>query len=324
MRLQGTACRRRLASVAGDGLGAARTGPARTFATMPTVIEKGLIWARSKREAEDWSLALVSQGIESTLLQDPARGWLLVVAPERIVEAESILAIYRRENRRWVWRGPIRSSTVIFHWGALGWCFLVAFIEVWSRAGGEAVREAGLMQNAAVEAGEWWRLFTATTLHADLGHLMGNLCFGGILLGLAMARWGAGGALLAIWCAGALGNVAAFWVYDLGHRGLGASGMVMGALGLLAAAPWQRQAGDPIPWRDIIRGVVGGVMLFVLLGLNPASDTVAHLGGFVGGLVLGLIMAQVPQPVLLQGRVSLACGTAVALMLVWVWSLALS
>jgi membrane associated rhomboid family serine protease len=105
---------------------------------------------------------------------------------------------------------------------------------------------------------------------------------------------------------------------------LGASGMVMGALGLLAAAPWQRQAGDPIPWRDIIRGVVGGVMLFVLLGLNPASDTVAHLGGFVGGLVLGLIMAQVPQPVLLQGRVSLACGTAVALTLVWVWSLALS
>jgi rhomboid protease GluP len=281
------------------------------------------IVARSKGQAEEWSLALLSQGIESTLLRDPERGWLLAVAAEDIADAELVLALYQRENRRWVWRGPIRSRTVLFHWGALGWCFLVAFIEVWSRAGGDAVREAGLMKNAEVSAGEWWRLFTATTMHADLGHLMGNLCFGGILLGLAMARWGAGATLLAAWCAGGFGNVAAFWLYEAEHRGLGASGMVMGALGLLAAAPWQRQAGDPIPWRDILRGVIGGVMLFVLLGLNPASDTVAHLGGFVGGLLLGLVLAQVPQGILLQGRVSIGCGSVAAIWLVWVWSLAL-
>jgi rhomboid protease GluP len=213
---------------------------------------------------------------------------------------------------------------VLYHRGALVWCLLVAFVEVWSRAGGEAVREAGLMHNASVSAGEWWRLFTATTMHGDLGHLMGNLCFGALLLGLAMARWGAGAALLAVWLAGALGNVAALFFYGMEHRGLGASGMVMGALGLLAAAPWQRQAGEPIPWRDILRGVVGGVMLFVLLGLNPASDTVAHLGGFAGGLGVGLFFAQVPQRVLLQGRVSLACGVVTAGWLVLVWWLAVA
>lgn len=284
---------------------------------------EGWIAARSRRQAEEWSLALLSQGIESTLVQDPERGWLLLVPAARGAEARKTLVLYQKENRRWVWRGPIRSTTVLYHWGALGWCFLVAFIEAWSRVGGDVVREAGIMQNAAVLAGEWWRLFTATTLHADLGHLMGNLAFGGILLGLAMARWGAGAALLATWCAGGLGNVAALWVYGMDHRGLGASGMVMGALGLLAAAPWQRQVGDPIPWRDILRGVVGGLMLFVLLGLNPASDTVAHLGGFVAGLILGLVLAQAPQRVLLQGRMTFLCGGVVAIWLVWVWALAL-
>jgi rhomboid protease GluP len=293
-------------------------------AVMGSGLETGWIRARSKRQAEEWSLALLSQGIESTLVQDPERGWGLVVTAERGREAESILALYRRENRRWVWRRPLRSRTMLYHWGALVWCLLVVFVEVWSRAGGAAVREAGVMHNASVWAGEWWRLFTATTMHGDLGHLMGNVCFGGLLLGLAMARWGAGAAILAVWMAGAMGNVAALWIYGMDHRGLGASGMVMGALGLLAAAPWQRQAGEPIPWRDIIRGAVGGVMLFVLLGLNPASDTVAHLGGFVGGLMWGLVFAQVPQRFLLQGRVSLACGVVAAGWLVWVWWLAVT
>jgi rhomboid protease GluP len=303
---------------------AERRSALQCIAAMGSGFDAGWIPAHSRRQAEDWSLALLSQGIESTFVQDPERGWGLVVAADRGREIESILALYQRENRRWVWRRPIRSKTVLYHRGALVWCLLVAFVEVWSRAGGEAVREAGLMHNASVFAGEWWRLFTATTMHGDLGHLMGNLCFGALLLGLAMARWGAGAALLAVWLAGALGNVAALFFYGMEHRGLGASGMVMGALGLLAAAPWQRQVGEPIPWRDILRGVVGGVMLFVLLGLNPASDTVAHLGGFAGGLGVGLFFAQVPQRVLLQGRVSLACGVVTAGWLVLVWWLAVA
>jgi len=48
--------------------------------------------------------------------------------------------------------------------------------------------EAGDMDSAKVLAGQWWRLFTAVTLHADLAHLMGNITFGVIMLGLAMPR----------------------------------------------------------------------------------------------------------------------------------------
>lgn len=284
--------------------------------------ECGLL-ARSQKEAMEWSLALVSQGIESTLARDDTAGWVLWLPSERRAEAEAVIRAYVRENRKWNWRRPFRSSTRLFHWGAAGWCLLLAFLDLWSRAGGDRVREAGLMRSMDVWAGEWWRLFTATTMHADLAHWTANAGFGFLLLGLAMAHWGAGAALLATWCAGGLGNVAGLLLHAPEHQGLGASGMVMGALGLLAASPWHRGKGEPFPTRDVIRGIVGGVLLFVLLGLAPASDTVAHVGGFLGGMLLGFGLAQVPGSILHGWRFSLGCGVATATWLVWVWALAL-
>src|ERR1035437_10950698 len=86
---------------------------------------------------------------------------------------------------------------------------------------------------AALAHGEWWRLFTATWLHADLAHLAMNMVFGFLFLGLVMGRYGPGVGLLAAYLAGVGGNLAAWLVYGENHRGLGASGVVMGALGLL-------------------------------------------------------------------------------------------
>jgi len=38
-----------------------------------------------------------------------------------------------------------------------------------------------------------------------------------------------------------------------------------------------------------------GILLFVLYGFSPGTDTLAHFGGFVAGLVLGAILVRVPQ-----------------------------
>ena len=91
------------------------------------------------------------------------------------------------------------------------------------------------MNSEAVSAGEWWRIFTAITLHSDASHLAANVSTGFLLLGLAMANYGPGIGLAAAYLAGAGGNFSGFFVYGKMHRSLGASGMVMGALGLLAA-----------------------------------------------------------------------------------------
>jgi membrane associated rhomboid family serine protease len=294
--------------------------PTKTQALDPSLT--ATIHARSEKQAMDWSVALLSQGIESVPVHEPD-GWHLLVAQQSHSRALAVLDLYRRENRRWLWRPSPLSSTLLFHGGALVWGGLILFIDVWSRAAGPAIRDAGLMNSQAVQHGQWWRLFTATTLHADLAHLAGNLVSGTLLLGFAMARWNAGTVLLAVWFAGALGNLASLAFHSDPYLGLGASGMVMGALGLLATASWQDRTESYYPRRLLTRGLFAAALLFILLGVNPGSDVVAHLGGFVAGSLLGLGFASLPQRPLQHATTSLIAGVLTASCLIWTWSLAL-
>src|ERR1035437_9272011 len=92
------------------------------------------------------------------------------------------------------------------------------------------------------------------------------------------------------------GNLAAGWVHEATMRGLGASGVVMGALGLLTVPslilPKQQKANA---FRLIAGGLLAGVLIFVLIGVNPETDVVAHFGGFVTGWLLGLVLACVSR-----------------------------
>jgi len=295
--------------------------PERPSAVAPGAPAEAVIRVRSRRVAFDYSLVLLSQGIESTVLHDDA-GWRLTLRPEEQERARSVLAQYRRENRGWAWREHLVETGAQLHGGAVLWCLFLAFFYWWAEIGGTGLKSCGQMSNEAVRAGEWWRLFTAMTLHADLGHLAANLTAGFLTLGLAMNRWGAGVALLAAWLAGALGNGADLLLYSETHRSLGASGMVMGGLGLLAVPPFRSVDPASSPRRSLVRGLLGGLLLFVLLGLNPASDVVAHTGGFVGGALLGFCLAALPQPAARHPVASLVSGAVLTGTVMLAWSLA--
>src|SRR6185436_21179670 len=104
-----------------------------------------------------------------------------------------------------------------------------------------------------------------------------------LLFGLAMGALGPGVGLLAALLAGAGGNLAGLLFYPEAHRGLGASGMVMGALGLLTAQSlWLLRTG--LPGRQIMaRGLLGGFLLLVWFGFSPDPkvDVLAHITGFL-------------------------------------------
>ena len=244
---------------------------------------------RSKRQAMEWSLALISQGITSTIERSEA-GWGLVVNSEEHDSAVTTIERYRTENQHWPWRQKVREK-ILFDWGSLAWALLLGLF-YWLDAERFPLRDAGLMNATAVSAGEWWRLFTAMFLHADAAHLAMNASIGLFLLGLAMGRYGTGIGLLAAFLAGAGGNVTT-WLTFKTHLSLGASGMVMGCLGLVAA---ESVSGTPrpFPFKYLLGGLAGGGLLFVLLGLNPDSDVLAHLGGFVVGTIFGVILGRLP------------------------------
>ena len=277
---------------------------------------------RSRRRAMDWSLVLASQSIQAVIENTPEAGWALVVAAPDYARAIEVIRQYRRENLRWQWRRPVFKSDVLFDWGSAAWVLLtlVFFRLEMSRTD---FRDIGIMDNAALARGEWWRLFTATWLHADPAHLAMNAVFGFVLLGMAMGRYGTGVGLLAAYLAGVGGNLATWLIYGQTHRGLGASGVVMGALGLLALPSVSLLNHHPYGLKYALGGIAGGMMLFVLLALDPGADVLAHLGGFVSGLLLGAALAWFPK-LTRSASGNLAAGFVFAILVAATWALALS
>jgi hypothetical protein len=77
------------------------------------------------------------------------------------------------------------------------------------------------------------------------------------------------------------------------------------------------------PRRLVIGSLVGGVMLFLLLGVAPHSDVAAHLGGFLAGLTLGLPLALAPVTRIRNGLLNWLAAAALAAMIIVAWWLAL-
>jgi rhomboid protease GluP len=281
---------------------------------------------RTERQAMDWSLVLVSQGIETTIERDAeADLWRLVVDAPDYSKALRALRQYRVENRRQAWRQQLPGTSLIFDWRCVAPLAFIAFLYAIDATGRVDLQGAGVMDNKAVHTGEWWRLFTAVTLHVDLAHLVANVTTGLLLLGLAMGAVGPGIGLLAAFVAGAGGNLAGLIIHSEAHRGLGASGMVLGALGLLAAQ-WLtmlRHGVTPRQWAA--RGILGGCLLLVLLGFSPERnvDVLAHVGGFVTGLALGAGLAFCPRTILHSEWINRTALASAVILSGFTWWLAL-
>jgi membrane associated rhomboid family serine protease len=276
----------------------------------------------------DWSLVLASQGIEAVIAADDS-GWGLLVPGIDEQRAREVLRLYQIENRGWRSRHQAFGTDWSFDWASLAWVALVALFFVLDLR--FDLRDGGIMDSALLRHGQWWRLFTAVWLHADAGHLASNAVLGFVLLGLVMARYGTMPGLLAAYLTGAGGNLFAAVLTPQPYRSLGASGLVMGCVGLLAIQHGTRrgQEGDsferpasPWGWRYVFTGLFAGAMLFILLALGPGTDVLAHLGGFLSGLAFATALARLPQVTKHRG-ISLFSGLAFSALVILPWWFAL-
>jgi rhomboid protease GluP len=145
--------------------------------------------------------------------------------------------------------------------------------------------------SATVQEGEWWRIFTALFLHANWLHLTMNsagLWIFGTAVEKTMGRWRL---LMVFLLAGAFGNLASAFVahYDVA---IGASGGIFGVIGAFAVAVWRLRS----PMYHALRRrllVVLALMVatdFTIGGLEPQVDNLAHVGGFVAGILIALVL----------------------------------
>lgn len=246
-------------------------------------------------QVREWGLVLDAEDIPYAIDRDADGGWTLVVAPSDAERCREALSAYVTENFEPAIE-PAAQGDLPIAVMLLPLLFLVFHSVSSPHAGGgerippgSAWLAAGAADGAAIRAGEWWRLVTALTLHADLGHVMANAVIG-LVLALAVAiSLGAGPALWLIVLAGAAGNGLNVWTRGASYSGIGFSTAVFGAVGILAGYRFARPGRRGADRRSAWLALGTGLALLALFGMDPDTDVLAHFWGFVAGLPLGIL-----------------------------------
>lgn len=186
-------------------------------------------------------------------------------------------------------------NVVVFVVMALGGHKFFAFdTETLVRGGANVVLSPG----TRVEISHW-RWLTATFVHVNLVHIFMNMMFL-VQLGVLSERFVGGGLLAAAYLVtGVAGNLlSTSWAAHKGSPLLsaGASGAIMGILGMVAVLAWQAGA------KPLAKLLLKNALFIVALGVGLSVsghgllDNGAHVGGVLTGAALGWIRSRRPGP----------------------------
>ena len=246
-------------------------------------------------DCEERAFVLTAVGLPSEIVRAGA-DHVLMVGPLDVETARAHLERYEEEARRAP--AAIPSPVPAQHPQAWVGCaiyvavLIAIFYAIRDGIGPLDAFDSGELHAAAVRNGEWWRAWTALTLHYGLAHLSANLGAGAWFGYLAGRLFGPGTAWALIVNGGALANLIEGWLAPGSHRSAGASTAIFTALGLLAAFSWRTHRTPGEHWALGWSPLIAGVVLLGWLGAAGAhTDVFAHLAGFLVGVLLGSIVA---------------------------------
>ena len=182
----------------------------------------------------------------------------------------------------------------------VGLATLLALIFIFEQTGGlpvgpgmdlhhfSLVAAGGMSRDLVFERGEWWRIFTAPLLHANLSHIVGNvlvMLFAAITLERLMGRaW-----LAATFVVSAIGgSIGSLLMNPSATVTVGASGAIMGLLAMVLASSLHF-ASHANAAR--LRWIAFRLMIPSLIPFAGSNtDYNGHLGGAVAGGLMGFAL----------------------------------
>lgn len=184
-------------------------------------------------------------------------------------------------------------------WGVFGiWLGTLVLTFLWQSEDPSLVGRAASSSTGLIAYGEWWRPFTALFLHADIGHLVGNL-LSGLFFGSLVARslGPLRGWALILACGTAGNALTSALVYPEPFISLGASTAVFGALGILSGLGVASTLRAPrrLPWPKLAAPLLAGIVLLGWLGGGSHggnTDVLGHVCGFAAGLTAGSVIGR--------------------------------
>jgi len=285
-----------------------------------------LFESRNRRACADRALVLTAIDVRHEILADTDR-CVLIVSDHELHRARHELCLCEQENRPHTKRRAGILPADHNPWYGIGGYILVLCLVAWLAGEGAFGRDwlgAGRVDGALIRDGEWWRVFTALTLHKDVGHLLGNLGFGAFFGMLASRVIGPGVTWLTVVLSAGLANALNTWLLVPSHRSIGASTAVFAALGLVAGFVWRGRLMAQDRWPFRLGPIVGGIALLAYTGTGDEStDIGAHLAGFVCGMVAGILLTRV-APLFARHGLQLQLGLLAPLIRAWTWWLALA
>jgi len=239
------------------------------------------------------SLVLNAVGIQHSI--DLSRS-CISVPDESAAAAKYQLDKYFEENANWPEPPPslpaqphAGNPPTIVTIGSLALFYLIT--GPWN-SGTPWFKNGAIDSQAILEQGEWWRLVTALTLHADQVHLLGNCLIGGFLVHLLCKTVGSGlGWMLLIVC-GALGNYLNIAVRETALHSVGFSTSIFAAIGMFSGL--QISSGHNFSFKQLLMALGAGAGLLAFLGVEgERTDIGAHFFGFLCGIGMGVLVKQV-------------------------------
>ncbi len=250
---------------------------------------------RLNQACRERQLVLESRGISSQIIATEY-GFALVVDSRDQNQAQIELMSYVDEN---IINAPQPTANepvpLDFLPALLGYAWVLITVSI---VAGFSLFAADWYVQGRIDAGQiyngqWWRLVTALSLHANGQHLLSNMGFGLFFLYYISRYLGYGLASMAMLVSGICGNAINVYMHGSTHYSIGASTAVFGILGVLCAYVWKQRYFSQATWSKRLGPIFGGIVLLAFTGTSGENtDIGAHLWGFVSGLIIGWVCAQ--------------------------------
>jgi membrane associated rhomboid family serine protease len=287
--------------------------------------------ALSEQKVLLWALVLDARFISCRIEGEQMGCWHLEVPTSRFDVALDELRIFEEENRNWPPLPPTPHPLTENTLATLSVLILLATFHNITRLDlplpGRYPPDwiaLGNANPALITDGQWWRLVTALTLHANWLHLFSNIAIGGVFIVCLCRELGSGLAWSLILGSGILGNLINTCVQPPDHRSVGASTAVFGAVGILAALSMVRSR-NRARKRWLLPAAAALALLAVLGTEGKNTDLGAHLFGFISGMGLGLAAGYFLEKNGLPGRrLNFLLALLIILVVIGAWWWAMS
>ncbi len=226
---------------------------------------------------------------------------LLQAEPASLELFSDLLALFKPSGQYFV-------TPMILNINLLIYLIMIAFGADLMSPDGDTLLQWGANYRPAVEAGEYWRLFTCCFIHIGVLHLLLNmyaLIYVGILIEpiLGKTRY-----ILAYVLTGIAGSMTSIGWHPL-TISAGASGAIFGMYGVFLALLFSSVV-EKATRRPLLISMIIFIVYNLMNGLKAQVDNAAHIGGLLCGILIGFIYI----PLLLKNKKSTINDSALSIM----------